>query len=436
MADLLRNPNVPPPNLFTPDFGQEPHVVVGRDVLTQSLREGLGAGPGDRRFTTLLLGPRGSGKTVILNAMCDAARESGWIVLPLDASTDGIHGRISEYIEWAQQTHDALPDVTDTRREERSSTRFKIFLFEWQRELAREMRPSWGLRRQLTTLADHAAQHGSAVLLAIDELHSGDRTELRRMAADLQHVTKGEKLPLAFLGAGLSEMKHTLLEDKKMTFFQRCHRSDMPPLEPVDAARFLSKTVHDASGRFEGNALSTLAEASGALPFRMQLVGHCAWLISDAPFRPIGDQAADAAIREANRAMHEQVSVPTWHSLNTTEQQVMRALADLEGVATPHQIAERVRSDPATLSRAEQHLLNAGCVNINNDGSVEIADVITVDSMKLLAAQQSRYASDDPPNAAGTTRPASGRPRCNAHMPRAQARCVLPKGHAGGHRSR
>ena len=82
VAGLLANPNVPPPNLFTPDFGQEPHVVVGRDALTSSLRAGLGGGPRDNRFTSLLLGPRGSGKTVMLNAMRDAAGESGWIVPP------------------------------------------------------------------------------------------------------------------------------------------------------------------------------------------------------------------------------------------------------------------------------------------------------------------------------------------------------------------
>ena len=88
MVDLLGNPNVPPANLFTPDFGQEPHLLVGRDRLMSSVIAGLDAGPRDRRFTTLLLGPRGSGKTVMLNAVRNAASESGWIVLPLDASTE------------------------------------------------------------------------------------------------------------------------------------------------------------------------------------------------------------------------------------------------------------------------------------------------------------------------------------------------------------
>ena len=100
MSVLLRNPNLPPANLFTPDFGQDPHLVVGRDALFQSMQEGFGTGPRDSRFITLLLGPRSTGKTVMLNKMSNLARESGWIVFSLDASTDGISDRVVEQIEW------------------------------------------------------------------------------------------------------------------------------------------------------------------------------------------------------------------------------------------------------------------------------------------------------------------------------------------------
>ena len=52
MADLLGDPNLPRPNLFTPDFGQDPHLIVGRDTLLRSMRDGFGAGPSDGRFIT------------------------------------------------------------------------------------------------------------------------------------------------------------------------------------------------------------------------------------------------------------------------------------------------------------------------------------------------------------------------------------------------
>ncbi len=437
MVTLLGNPNIPPRNLFTPDFGQVPHVVIGRDMLTASLHEGLSAGPGDKRFTTLLLGPRGSGKTVMLNIMRGIARQSGWIVLPLDSATEGIGNRVNEYLVWAQDTHESIPDVTVGSREQRTAAKLKLpMLLEWQHEVVQRVEPRWNLRRQLTTLAIHAADHESGVLLIIDELHSGQRAELRRLAADLQHITKNEGLPLAFLGAGLSEMKHTLLEDKRMTFFQRCNREDMRPLTPADAAGFLLRTVRDAGGTFEGHALGTLADAAGSLPFKMQLIGDYAWRIADAPLSPISDQAASLALREANRDMHDQVALPTWHSLNDSEKEYLRALAAEGGAATPRQIAQYSLLPPTTLSRAEQHLVNAGCILVRSPGAVEIGDVITSRDMTLIAEHEARYADTSAAGSAQAAARDGHRARCNVLMPRAQARCVLSAGHAGGHRSR
>ena len=64
MSNLLGDGDRSSQNLFTPDFGQPPHSYVGRDGMLREIRAGLGAGPRDPRFTSLLLGPRGSGKTV------------------------------------------------------------------------------------------------------------------------------------------------------------------------------------------------------------------------------------------------------------------------------------------------------------------------------------------------------------------------------------
>ena len=429
-ASLRPFPNTPT-SLFTPDLGQEPHLLVGRERLVSSLMAGLGAGPRDPRFTSLTLGPRGSGKTVVLNHLGSLARESGWIVLPLDASTSGVQERIIEYILWAREIYDAVPDA-GADRIERTSLRVKVLPLEWQREALREMRPRWGLRRHLTTLADHALQHRSAVLLVLDEMHSGERPELRRLSADLQHITKNEQLPLAFLGAGLSEMKHTLLDDKRMTFFARCDRRDMPPLEPVDAARFLAQTVRDAGGSFEGDTLSSLAEASGSLPYKMQLVGHYAWLVAGAPDHPIDGQTAVVAMREANRTMHERVSLPVWHDLNEGEQAYLRRLAELGGEASPTQIATGLNISSRTLGRVLSHLVNGGCVALTPGETVRVADVIPMEGLRQIIEQENLHGDHQAKNAS----PQSSRTKCNALMPRARARCIMTRGHAGAHRSR
>ncbi len=429
MTEPLAPLSAEPPNPFTPDFGTDPHCLVGRDDLVASLREGLSAGPRDWRFHSLLLGPRGTGKTVVLGHIKEAARLAGWIVLPLDASTDGVEDRLDALIDWARESSDLDPDPSG--RTERSAVSVKLWPFEWQREAAREVRPKWDLRRRLTVLADHAGRHGAAVLLILDEMQSGERRELRRLSADLQLITKGEKVPLAFLGAGLSEMKHTMLEDKKMSFFARCHRADMPPLLRTDASRFLRTAVQDAGGRIDAGALPLLVDACGTLPYKMQLVGHCAWTAAGAPRAPIDEQSAVVAIQEAHALMHERVSLPVWESLRPDEKDYLRRLASLGGEARPHDIASDDVAGSRNLGRTLRHLTNVGCVVQRNSQVVMLTDLVPERSMDAIVAEERIHLATD-----GATVRSLTLQRCNEWMPRAQARCILASGHGGGHRSR
>ena len=54
-------------NPFTPTFGHEPFAFAGREELIDDVIEGLAEGPGDPNRATIFLGPRGSGKTVLLS---------------------------------------------------------------------------------------------------------------------------------------------------------------------------------------------------------------------------------------------------------------------------------------------------------------------------------------------------------------------------------
>lgn len=438
MSNLLGEDDTSQQNLFTPDFGQPPHSYVGRDDMLRDIRSGLGAGPRDPRFTSLLLGPRGSGKTVTLNMIEDIAYSAGWLVLPLDASTPDIMERLEERIDWARDEDEALAAVPRGGTEA-TTKGVRVLGAEWQRQVVRAIQPKWGVRRQLTTLAEHAAANGSAVLLTIDELHSGNLEELRRLSSDVQHITKREQRPLAFVGAGLAEMRHTLLEDKKMTFFQRCRDFDMPPLTKADALKCISKTVRDAGGEFLGDALSDLADAAGPLPFRMQLLGYYAWTVSDAPSSPVTEAAAAHAITETDRDMHRRVSSPTWHTLNDHEQAFLRALSESGGQATPRQIAARIggRISATSISRAENHLMNFGCITHEPDGSIRFGPVMAQESVVAFAERERQYNEAALHESAARRESAAtgARQQCGKHMPRANARCILRAGHAGRCRS-
>ncbi|MGH7911979.1 MAG: ATP-binding protein, partial [Candidatus Dormibacteraceae bacterium] len=82
------------PNPFHPSFGVSPPLLAGRDRLIREFMDGIDDGPGAAPRATLYTGPRGSGKTVLLNAIEDCVRERGWLVIS-ETGTPGFVDRIT-----------------------------------------------------------------------------------------------------------------------------------------------------------------------------------------------------------------------------------------------------------------------------------------------------------------------------------------------------
>lgn len=68
-------------NPFKPSFGVSPPVLAGRGDLLDSFEDAFDAGPGHPDYTALLVGVRGAGKTVALNAIQQQAHSRDWFVI-------------------------------------------------------------------------------------------------------------------------------------------------------------------------------------------------------------------------------------------------------------------------------------------------------------------------------------------------------------------
>ncbi len=421
MADLnaTRNP-------FVPGFGVPPSEMVGRSDLMRDLREGLESGPRDERYTSVLLGTRGSGKTATLNAVEENAQKAGWLVMSVDASTGGLPDRIIQAVAWARDHHEGaeIADPDAGHRGGGYSVRLPMG-FGWGASQPAPARPDWDMRHHLAGLASHAAASGSGVLLTVDEIHAGNREEIRRLASDLQHITKRDQMPLAFLAAGLSVLEYTLLSDMRMTFFQRCARFAMPPLTLAEAVGGLRRTVRLGGGQIDDDALLAAAEATGPLPYKLQLVGHHAWTVSAAPDEPINLSDCRLAATLAAEDFKQKIAIPAWDDLCRSDQEYLKIVVSLGDAATRHGIASLASAEASALSRSERRLRALGYVGLSDDGTVSMTGILTPDVVQEAIDTE-----------AGYTIGATGHPRCNAEMPRAKATCVLRAGHTGRHRSK
>ena len=66
-------------NLFTPTFGRMPLILAGRDSLIDKLTNALVHADTDPNLSSIIVGARGTGKTVLLSYMAEKASSMGWI---------------------------------------------------------------------------------------------------------------------------------------------------------------------------------------------------------------------------------------------------------------------------------------------------------------------------------------------------------------------
>ncbi|MCQ3807615.1 MAG: ATP-binding protein [Acidimicrobiaceae bacterium] len=419
---------------FSPHFGGTPNTLVGRDDLLTTLGSGLATGPNDKWYTTIVMGVRGSGKTTILNEIEDRAAADGWVVLSLDAGTPLLLDRIIQAIAQAGRSYESLEAVADTTgRSVGKSLGIRLGPLQGKLEASDFFQsPQTGLREHLVVLAHQAMKYGASVLLTVDEMHAIDRGEGRRLANDIQHVTRRANLPVAFVGAGLLELRHTLMRDRKMTFFHRCEDYELPPLNEIDAINGLASPIEDAGGSITADALRLAASAVDGSPYRLQVIGDAAWRLSDAPAKPITSHTVDLAVTAAQHTVEKNISIPAWHDLTEREKSVLKSLAGHNGMSNVARVAQDTGISNKRASGLLAHLRDSGYVASLGDAKYRMTGLVS--PRVALEPEPLEVDSADTEHQTGD-RLRRNRPRCRQWMPRARAYCVLTEGHAGRCRS-
>jgi len=423
-------------NPFSPTFGQAPRTLVGRDAILVTLTKALNIGPRSDRFTSLLLGPRGSGKTAVLNALEQAASQNGWFVLPVDATTRNLLDRIRASAAKVQQQIQSIEISENRGTDSLRITGVSVagVGISWEPKRQPDTVAGQDLRLLLDSVASAANSLGTGVLLTVDELHAGHRQEVRRLCSDIQHITKRAELPLAFVGAGLAEMSYTLLEDRKMTFLQRCSRMSMPPLTEADALRGLQQTVRLGGGTIEREALRVAAAAVGASPYKLQLIGSYAWVVSGAPDSQIDLDSVHEAIRLAAKDMEARIAIPAWHDLGETDQRYLRAVVEAETNATPRAVGCAMMDvSAADLRRSKSRLVASGYLSETEAGFLELTQLVPAATVRKMITEAEQHRTQAEESDGRASRETAG--LCRKWMPRARASCVLKRDHNGPCRS-
>ena len=290
----------------------------------------------------------------MLNAVEDLVKQKGWGVVSVSASSGRAHDEL-------------LAALAGLGGSDQSGWRLSsVQVFGVGGSVQKDGPPSAPvpplLRSALAKTVSRLAQRQAGLLLTIDEMQAGEQGEMREFATALQHITRRELQPLAFVGAALPEIEDTLLADRGMTFLQRCGRAGLGPLSSDDIRLALASPIHDRGGRIDADALDTAVEATAGFPYMVQLVGFHSWEICPDPSSGIKRQHVQAATLEATAVLVDQIIRPVWNGLSPVDKSFLMAMAEDDHHSSVSDIAKRLDKDRNYVNYYRGRLLRAGAV--------------------------------------------------------------------------
>lgn len=344
-------------NPFTPTFGHVPFALAGRSEYIDDVVGGLANRPGDPNRTTIFVGSRGSGKTVLLTAIARIASEQGWI----SANVSARDGMINDII-WqirANASHLLTPEA------ESRLTSVQAGPIGLTRELVNHD-VSW--RAQITALVDELNAQGVGLLFTVDEVNSRCR-EFDAFVDMYQHLMREEK-DVALLLAGLPSRVSDLLLDDDVSFVRRAFQRPMESIPIVEVEQALLDTLEAGGRSIDSKALALAAEATQGFAFAVQLIGYYLWR-QGKPDQQIKIEDVKEAIKNSQKEMERSVFMPTLRELRPREEQYLIAMAIDDGPSSTSDIAKRMGIGMTNASNLRRRLIEFGVIFEVRMGTVD-----------------------------------------------------------------
>lgn len=363
--DPVRNP-------FAPGAGSQPPELAGRDDIVTAADIALQRvllGRHDR--SQILLGLRGTGKTVLLNKIEQMAEAHGHVTSFVEAPEHRslaqllypkIHRilRSLSLIEGARAAAHAAMKALQS-----FAGTFKIEIGDFSLSVDSEpgIADSGVLSDDLTDLflrVGETAQHASrAWTLLIDEVQFLGEGELSALIVALHRINQ-KRLPVLLFGAGLPQLA-ALSGDAKSYAERLFDFPEIGPLEPAAARNAIQQPILDEGETIDAEALDLLACETGGYPYFLQEWGYQAWNCAQrSPINPADVELANAAARKRLDSGFFRVR---FDRLTPKEKEYVRAMASLgPGPCRSIDIANALGETAQALGPRRAQIINKGMI--------------------------------------------------------------------------
>ncbi len=348
--DPFRNP-------FAPGAGSRPPELAGRNAILEAARISCGrAIKGRNARSIMLLGLRGTGKTVLLNEIGKIAQEEGLLVSKVEAPEGESLARLL-YPEMRK----VMRSLSNVEAAKQIATRglkglrgfASIFRIEIAGvEIGIEPEPGLGdsgdLQYDLPDLFEVIGQAASVAgkgwILLIDEVQYLSEADLSALIVSI-HKMSQEGLPVLLVGAGLPQVARLAGEAK--SYAERLFLyPGVGALDPASAAQAVEKPIEDEGALIAPTALSAIVERTQGYPFFLQEWASVAWNNAQGPEITFDD--VDYAYAETLASLDEGFFRVRIDRLTKAEIQFVKTMSNLgDG---PYAMADIARAMDRSLS--------------------------------------------------------------------------------------
>lgn len=360
-------------NPFAPGAGSRPPELAGREAILESVSIALDRiRSGRHAQSSILMGLRGVGKTVLLNEIRRAAEGEGIQCVPIEAPEgQSLPAMLVPALRTALLKLDrGQAAMTVAKRGLGALARFvKAFKLSYgELEASLDLgeigvADNGDLESDLIDLIDlvgaAAAERNTAVVLFIDELQYVPERELAALITALHRARQNER-PITLVAAGLPQLAGQM--GKAKSYAERLFLfTNIGPLNDDAATAAIVHPIQFEECSIEDDAVSKILAVTQGYPYFLQEWGKQCWDAADNC--PITADDVDLAHPTAIAALDQSFFRVRFDRLTPSEKRYLRAMADLgEGPYSSTIIAEHLGRKPSSFGPVRASLVAKGMI--------------------------------------------------------------------------
>ncbi len=383
--DPYRNP-------FAPGAGSRPPELAGRNAILNTAKIALGRTLlGRNARSMMLLGLRGTGKTVLLNEIGLIAESNGYFVSKIEAPEHQSLARLlypeMRKVLRALSTIDAAKQLAMRGLK---GLRGFASIFNIQvagAEIGIEPEPgladSGDLQFDLPdlfTAIGRAAQAGSkGWVLLIDEVQYLSEPDLSALIVAIHRMSQ-EGLPVIMIGAGLPQIARLAGEAK--SYSERLFLySDVGALDQPSAKQAVEKPIVEEKASISPDGLSEIVTRTQGYPFFLQEWSSMAWDNAEGP--EITKQDVDNAYAETLASLDDGFFRVRLDRLTPKETEFVTVMAELgDGPYAMNDIARILNKKLSSLGPVRAKTISKGMIYSTEHGFLDFSVPLFADFMR------------------------------------------------------